>query len=126
MKCEEHYNEDVNWNIVSSNCEHGIDFGMTINLTIKKLPTLGEVISYTLNMYQTDKGHKETILNNSTLDLMNHWIYCNVYTMTYTTIRKKIAGYLTEYHKVRDYDKKKRKTTYWERVQKFVNSCKAI
>ena len=30
LKCEEHFGEDVNWNIVSSNCEHGIDFGMTI------------------------------------------------------------------------------------------------
>ena len=46
--------------------------------------------------------------------------------MTYTTIHKKIAGYLTEYYKLRDYDKKKRKKTYWEPVQKFVNSCKAI
>ena len=60
------------------------------------------------------------------LDLMNHWIFCNVYTQTYTTAKKKIEDYLKEYNALKNYPKVKRKATHWTRVQSFVADCRKM
>ena len=88
-----------------------------------KLPLLSQVISFALHALQVDTGHRDTVHRNVTLDLMNHWIFCNVYTRTYTTVKKKIEDYLKEYNALKNYPKVKRKATHWTRVQSFVADC---
>ena len=55
-----------------------------------------------------DPGHKTSLLTDISLDLMLHWIYCNIYTQSYKTVRKKIEEIYKEYDKaIKDYAKKR-------------------
>ena len=67
-----------------------------------------------------------TFIKNIALDLMNHWIFCNVYTQTYKTVKKRIKGYVDEYHALKNYPKAKRKGAYLQRYNQFLSDCKKL
>ena len=54
---------------------------------------------------------------------MLHWIYCNIYTQSYKTVRKKIEELYKEYKAIKDYAKKKRGETCWNQLDKFIKEC---
>ena len=66
------------------------------------------------------------LTHNSSLDLMLHWIYCNIYIVRYVTVKNKLDERLVEYRAPRKYDHKKRGDKYWERVETFNRTCKSI
>ena len=49
-----------------------------------------------------DLGHKRSPLTNISLDLMLHWIYCNIYTQSYKT-----EEHYKEYKTMKDYIKRR-------------------
>ena len=76
-----------------------------------KLPSGDQILSFLTSRIQTDLGHKDSVLHETTPELMLHWIYCNGYTQSYTTVRKKISDLHDEYVFLRNYPVKKRKET---------------
>ena len=54
-----------------------------------------------------DLGYKTSPITNISLDLMLHWIYCNIYTQSYKTVRKKIEKLYKEYKAMKDYIKRR-------------------
>ena len=61
-----------------------------------------------LKSLREDPGHKTSLLTDISLDLILHWIYCNIYTQSYKTVRKKIEEIYKEYDKaIKDYAKKR-------------------
>lgn len=58
-------------------------------------------------MRDNDPGHKESVIYLASMDLMLHWIYCNIYTVSYPTVKKKIEDYLQTYRTLWKYDHKK-------------------
>ena len=65
----------------------------------------------------------EADLNESVMDLMLHWINCNVYTQSWKSITEKLKKYKQELSDLRCYPKPKWGDTYWSSVTKFVNDC---
>ena len=55
---------------------------------------------------------------------MLHWVYCNIYTQGYKTVRKKIEELYKECKAIKYYVKKERGETYWNQLHKFVNECR--
>ena len=55
---------------------------------------------------------------------MLHLIYCNIYTQSYETVKKKIEELYKQYKGIKDYVKKKRGDAYWNRLDKFVKDCR--
>ena len=112
LHCKRHSTEfQDKWHIDIENCEKSINLSSNSELPNGKLPKKGSVLSVMLKGLREDPGHKTSPLTNISLDLMLHWIYCNIYTQSYKTVRKKIEELHKEYKAIKDYAKKKRGET---------------
>ena len=85
---------------------------------------MGNILSVMLKRLREDPGHKTSPLTNISLDLILHLIYCNIYTQSYETVKKKIEELYKQYKGIKDYVKKKRGDAYWNRLDKFVKDCR--
>ena len=74
LRCKEHASSksDKNWTITNDQCNQCIKLQSTTQLPNGRLPLLKQVLCFTL----------EADLNESIMDLMLHWINCNVYTQS--------------------------------------------
>ena len=124
--CKTHYSKANIWTSECNNCKDCVDFPVTHELPNGKLPTLQQTIAYFLTCQDNDMCHEKNVTRNSCLDVMLHWVYCNVYTVTYKTVKKKLEDHLQTYHTLRKYDHNKRKVKYWEKVETFSGECKSI
>ena len=88
-----------------------------------RLPTLHGVMNYYFHLKSVDKGSVE---NNVTLDLINHWVNCNVYTQSRKTIQQRLMVILKKYKYLREYSKNKKRDTYWNEYQKFIIACRNL
>ena len=68
---------------------------------------MGNILSVMLKGLREDPGHKTSPLTNISLDLMLHLIYCNIYTQSYETVKKKIEELYKQYKAIKDYVKKR-------------------
>ena len=68
-----------------------------------RLPLLKQVLCFTL----------EADLNESVMDLILHWINCNVYTQSRKIVTEKLKKYKQELSHLRRYPKAKQGDTYW-------------
>ena len=88
-----------------------------------RLPTLHGVMNYYFYLKSVNKGSVE---NNVTLDLINHWVNCNVYTQSRKTIPQRLMVILKKYKYFREYPKNKKKVKYWNEYQKFIIACRNL
>ena len=58
-----------------------------------KLPKDGNVLSVMLKSLREDPGHKTSRLTYMSLDLMLHWIYCNIYIQSHKTVKKRLKNF---------------------------------
>ena len=84
------------------------------------------VISYAIFALGQDKQHTAPVYRQVTLGVMLHWIQCNVYTQSSTTVQKKIKAIVKEYRSIKNYPQKKYGQIYWTRVETFVKTCRKI
>ena len=105
LECKEHASSksDKNWTITNDQCNQCIKFQSTTQLPNGRLPLLKQVLCFTL----------EADLNKSVMDLMLHWINCNVYTQSRKTVTEKLKKYKQELSDLRRYPKAKWSDTYW-------------
>ena len=90
------------------NCEKCINLCSNSQLPNGKSPKEGNVLSVMRKSLREDPGHKTSRLTYMSLDLMLHWIYCNIYIQSHKTVKKKIEELYKEYKFIKDYVKKER------------------
>ena len=112
LQCKKHSTEfQDKWHIDSENCEKCINLSSNSELQNWKLPQEGNVLLVMLKSLREDPGHKTSPLTNMSLDLMLHWIYCNIYIQIYKTVRKKNEELYKEYKLTKNYIKRVVKPT---------------
>ena len=112
LQCKKHSTEfQDKWHIDSENCEKCINLSINSELPNWKLPKEGNVLLVMLKSLREDPGHKTSPLTNMSLDLMLHWIYCNIYIQSYKTVRKKNEELYKEYKLTKNYIKRVVKPT---------------
>ena len=88
--------ESKAWTSENEECDKCVILTNAESLPNGKLSSGGQILSFLTSRIQTDPGHKkDSVLHETTLHLMLHWIYCNVYTQSYTTVRKKYQIFTT-------------------------------
>ena len=86
LPCKNHSTEfQDKWQIDSENCEKCINLSINSGLPNWKLPKEGNVLLVMLKSLREDPGPP---LTNMSLDLMLHWIYCNIYIQIYKTEKR--------------------------------------
>ena len=71
---------------VPLNCSDCVAISMELSLPNGRLPTNGQVLAYSFTINQKHPG--VNTFENICLDVMLHWISCNVYTITKKAVRK--------------------------------------
>ena len=64
--------------------------------------------------------------NNTTLDLMLHWLFSSVYTQSYTGIKKTFLRLYNDLASLRKYPYQMRRDTYFCTTDTLDNGCKTI
>ena len=116
IMCKEHAKSDKKWTVTNDQCDICIKFQNSTQLPNGRLPLLKQVICFTL----------EADMNEVVMDLMLHWINCNVSTQSRKTIAEKLKKYKQELSDLQRYPKTKRGETYWKRVSTFVTDCNKL
>ena len=75
-----------------------------------------------LKSLREDPGHKTSRLTYMSLDLMLHWIYCNIYIQSHKTVKKRLKNF-TRNINLQRLTLKKRGQACWNRLDKFVKEC---
>lgn len=65
----------------------------------ESLPNGKQVFAYYFHLNCTEGGHYN--LHNRAVDVMNHWIACNVYTKNEKVVRKEIVKLFDTYNKLK-------------------------
>ena len=103
LKCKiHHFINAKQWLKENESCENCLIFQPQRFLN-GGLPTLHGVMNDYFYLKSVDKGSVE---NNVTLDLINHWVNCNVYTQSRKTIQQRLLVILKKYKYFREYPKK--------------------
>ena len=122
LKCKIYHSTNAKqWLKENENCENCLIFEPQ-RFPNRRLPTLDGVMNYYFYLKSVDKGSVE---NNVTLDLINHWVHCNVYTQSRKTMQR-IMVILKKYKYLREYPKNKKKGTYWNEYQKYIIACRNL
>ena len=121
MKCSDH-ESTKKWTSESENCSNCIRFKLAV-LPIGRLPTLKSVIEYFYHLPSVDTYSVEY---NVTLDLMNHWVKYNIYTLTIKTVPSRLTTHLEKLKYLINYPKGKTKDTYSKQYYEFVSASKQL
>ena len=70
--------------------------------------------------------YKKSVDNDVSLDMMNHWISCNVYPQSQKWVQKQLNYHLLKFKYLKNYPKMKKKDTYWREYNIFVTSCSKL
>ena len=123
LKCEEH-DTSKTWTDINSSCSKCIIYSLGCdNLPNGILPRGKDVLSYLLTLKRMNSG-KSWINSehNCAMDLVLHWIYCNVYTISVAATKSRIIEMFKLYEGLKKQPKSKRGPTHWGRLAKFVKS----
>ena len=89
------------WTKQNSECEHCMLFPSSSQLPLQRLPTAREVLSYYLTKKSevgtTGGMYKDDPLYQTAMDIMMHWVFCSVYTITACTIKKHLKQLFDNY-----------------------------
>ena len=124
LQCKLHHKQD--WSKECVQCNDCINIEQN-DLPNGKLPTLRVVIGYISKLrnderYSSNSAHEE----HAALDIMMHWIYCNVYTITKRCVVSKLKEAMSKYKHFKSYPTSKKKDKNWNDYEEFVKSCHMI
>ena len=120
ITCQEH----IKLQQVPLGCSDCVVFHKNSLLPNGKLPTNGQVLAYYFTVNQENPSYSN--LENICLDIMLHWISCNVYTVTRKTVRRKLEEIVETYKDLKKVPKAKRGETFYLRLQNFKSNCEAL
>ena len=86
-------------------------FPSSSQLPLQRLPIAWEVLSYYLTK-KSEVGtaggmYRDDPLYQSATDVMMHWVFCNVYTISFETVKKHLKQLFDNYRSLKNYPKKK-------------------
>ena len=126
IKCKNHCMDGVDtWTKQNSECEHCMLFPLS-----SQLPTAWEVLSYYLTKKSevgtTGGMYKDVPLYQTAMEIMMHWVFCNVYTITACTAKKHLKQLFDNYRSLKNYPKKKRGDTFQSKFHDFHVTCEHL
>ena len=98
MKCSDH-ESTKKWTSENENCSNCILFKPAVPPN-GRLPTLKSVIEYFYHLRSVDSYPVEY---NVTLDLINHWVKYNVYTLIRKTVQSRLTTHLEKLKYLKNY-----------------------
>ena len=122
--CEDHDNGKAQWSTsVNGKCDKCIIFPKLDSLPPGKLPTKYEVLCYILSKGDESRRCGQSLLwNVLASNLALHWIFCNVYPKTLTSIRSQLKKCKEEYDSLKKCPKTKRSKTHFLKLDAFIQS----
>ena len=107
LKCKEHYLAGPTWVKVNDACTQCVLFTPS-PLPSRRLPIVKQVLNYCFYLRSDPTYHHQSSDRDVAIDIMNHWIRCNVYTITLQNIVIRTANLLKTYKHLKDYPKQKK------------------
>ena len=92
-----------------------------------KLPDGKQVMSYYLQLKHVEIA--EFSPAHVAIDLMLHWVNCNLYTVSRKTVTCQINDLMEEFEKLKRYARSKKQNqscTYYERLKKLKEKCDSL
>ena len=65
-------------------------------------------------------------LHHVAADIMNHWIACNIYTVTHKSVREKLEKISTTYTTLKNYPAKRKSETFSNNLNYFAKECESF
>ena len=65
-------------------------------------------------------------LHHVAADIMNHWIACNIYTVTFKSVRRKLEKMSTTYTTLKKHPAKKKSETFSNNLKNFAKECESL
>ena len=90
LSCVEH-------KTVDRKCPNCLVFPVQGALPNGKLPSGKQVLGYLFYTNSQETGQRQNNIHNVAADVMNHWIACNVYTVTYINVKSKLEKIMDTY-----------------------------
>ena len=130
LKCKEHYLSGPNWVKENDGCANCILFSPS-PLPNRRLPTIKQVLCYYFYLCLIPTYHHHSPDRDSAIDVMNHWIMCNVYTIALSNIVIRVKTLLSTYKHLKEYPKQKKaikknqstEPKYWVDYNQFIEQC---
>ena len=107
-----------------SGCNDCVLFPMELTLPNGRLPTNSQVLSYYFTMNQNQRGVSN--FDHICLDIMLHWISCNVYTVSRKSVRKKLDDLINDFRVIQKNPKAKRGNTFYSKLAEFKSHCDSL
>jgi hypothetical protein len=125
LACINHHDKGKTWTTANDKYPECMVFEPS-PLPNGKLPTLHSIICYRFYLRSSIDCDHKPVDHYLTLDVMNHWIKCNVYTKTRKRVQEQLQEHFAKFKYLRDYPKKKKKATYWNKYNIFIANCKKL
>jgi len=124
MLCRNHCptgKEKIAWdNSIHGACNSCMKFEMREHLPNGVLPKSKVVLEYLISLrLQNDGIHGYNSFRETSISLVLHWIFCNIYPLTINGVSKKIESMFTEYKFLKNYVNAKKGEKYWNRYEVF-------
>ena len=119
LKCKNHCLAAPKWTKDNDECANCILFNSS-PLPNRRLSTVKDVICYYFYLHATPAYHHQAADQDTATDIMNHWISCNVYTISLKSIVKRVSTLRTRYIYLKEYPKLKKKDKYWGEYNEFI------
>lgn len=119
LLCSEHKTLD-------KSCSNCLVFPIQESLPNGKLPTTKQVIGYLFHINNSNNGKQHNNIPGVALDIMLHWITCNVYTIAFPNVKHYIKKVLDTYTSLKKVPKIKRGETYSKNLLEFISQCSGL
>ena len=117
LKCREH-DDNKSWSITNSNCSNCIFFPFVKEFPNGKLPLCIDVLSVILTEGKANRG-KPIDWQDIAVDLILHWLFCSVYTMSIKAVKVKLKSLRESYRSLAKFSYKKRGEIYFTKLNLF-------
>lgn len=125
LKCKEHDGSKT-WSDQNTNCASCIKYISCENLGNGTLPRGKDVLSFLLSLKRTNTGKTKSSEHECTMDLVLHWIYCNVYPLSIASVKRRINLMVETYNHLKKYPNKKKGDAYWRKFEDFIQSQNSL
>ena len=105
-------------------CSNYVTYPIGLSLPNDRLPTNRHVLAYYFTINHVRAGFSNS--ENVCLDVMLHWVSCNVYTVTSKNVQTKLDGIIKSYRDLKKVPKAKRGETFYSRLKNLQVKCGAL
>lgn len=128
FKCKEHYTgKSKSWTDINKSCAKCVNYSKAyLNFPNGILPRGKEVLSYLLTLKHNNTGKRINNEHECAMDLVLHWIFCNVYPVSVAAVKKHISTMFFDYNKLKKDTSESKGPTYWKRFEAFIEIQNAL